>query len=137
MKRILFTLIFLGMAAMAFGQNAVTTTTLTEQPNGWYRIATSHVRGIEWQFRYTVGNSMSVTLTFARSIGDLPRVYYSERAADNTVDTLQLVLDDVAPVWRGFLMEIPMAADYIYVHVQFAAGNTGILLLEGFLDVVN
>ena len=115
-------------------QNAVTTTTLTAQSSGWYRLATSHYTAVEWQLRYTVGDSTSVTLTFARSKDAGPRVYYSERAADNTVETMTIVLDDAAPVWRGFWMEIPQSADYVYVKVDFTGGTTGALTIEGYLD---
>jgi hypothetical protein len=135
MKKIMcliLTVLFLTVGL--FAQNTVITTTLTVQSNGWYRIATNHYIAIEWQMRYTVGNSTSVTLTFARSKDDGPRVYYSERAADNTAENMTIILDDAAPVWRGWWMEIPQSADYVYVRIVFTGGNTGILLLEGYLD---
>lgn len=134
MKRIFLIIVMLGLALSAFGQNTVTTTTLTAQSSGWYRLATSHYTAVEWQMEYTVGNSTSVTLTFARSKDDGPRVYYSERAADNTAENLTIILDDATPIWRGWWMEIPQSADYVYVRVVFAGGNTGSLVLNGYLD---
>ena len=134
MKKVFLIIVMLGLAIAAWGQNVVTTTTLTAQSSGWYRLATSHYTAVEWQMRYTVGDSTSVTLTFARSKDAGPRVYYSERAADNTAENMTIILDDPAPVWRGFWLEIPQSADYVYVRVDFAAGTTGILQIEGYLD---
>ena len=134
MKKVFLIIVMLGLAISAWGQNAVTTTTLTAQSSGWYRLATDHYTAVEWHMRYTIGNSTSVTLTFARSKDAGPRVMYSERAADNTAENLTIILDDAAPVWRAWWLEIPQSADYVYVRVEFAAGNTGELQIEGYLD---
>ena len=134
MKKVFLIIVMLGLALSAFGQNTVTTTTLTAQSSGWYRLATNHYTAVELHMNYTVGNSTNVTLTFARSKDSGPRVYYSERAADNTAENMTVILDDAAPVWRAFWLEIPQSADYIYIRVDFAAGNTGVLLLEAYLD---
>ena len=134
MNKVFLVLVMLGLALSAFGQNTVTTTTLTAQSSGWYRLATNHYTAVELYMRYTVGNSTNVTLTFARSKDGGPRIVYSERAADNTAENMTVILDDAAPVWRAFWLEIPQSADYIYICVDFAAGNTGVLLLEAYLD---
>jgi hypothetical protein len=138
MKKLFLALIMLGMALSAFGQNAVTTNTLTAQSSGWYRLPTNHYTAVNWMVRYTVGDSTNVTLTFAYSMTTPPlttsRIYYSERAADNTAENMTIILDDAAPVWRGWWMEIPQSADYVYVRVEFAAGTTGAVAIEGLLD---
>ena len=134
MKKILFVIAMFGLALSAYGQNAVTTTTLTAQSSGWYRLATNHYTAVEWHVRYVQGDSTNVSLTFARSKDGGPRIMYSERAADNTAENLTIILDDAAAVWRGWWLEIPQSADYVYVRVQFPDGTTGEVQIEGYLD---
>jgi len=134
MKKVFLIVVMLGLVVSVYGQNVVTTTTLTAQGAGWYRLATKHYTAVELHMRYTVGNSVTATLTFARSKDGGPRIFYSERAADNTAENMTIILDDAAPVWRAVWLEIPQSADYVYIRVNFAAGNTGVLLLEAYLD---
>ena len=134
MKKLFLILAMFGLAISATGQNAVVTTTLTAQSSGWYRLATGHYTAVEIHTRYTIGDSTNVTLYFARSKDNGPRVYYSERASDNTVEAMRLILDDAVPIWWGMWLEVPQSADYFYIRVDFAAGTTGALQLEAYLD---
>jgi hypothetical protein len=138
MKKLTMLFICVILAVNLLAVNTVTTGTLTLVSGTTYKISTANYYKMNLLLNYTIGDSVSVTAQIGYRYTDtgIPSTTtYIASLADGTTN----VLTDDAVVMtaagaRQIPLNIPKAADWLYITFTFGAGTIGALRADVLVD---
>lgn len=112
---------------------------ITDEGGGWYSISTGNYYAVNWIVKYVLGNSTSITLSFAWACSDAEgpgsseKIMVSDKANMNILGDMTCVMNAAAT--RGIWIECPKRADKAFIKVEFADGTTGEVDLYAMTDL--